>query len=254
MNASPQRAIALISDIHGNLPALEAVLADVREQRVDSIVCLGDVATLGPQPRPVIALLREACSAFILGNHDAALLDLERALALQIAPPLLPTLHWCAQQLTCDEVDFLRSFAPSLTLELAVGYDLLGFHGSPQSNTDLILTTTPPEELDRLLNGRTAALFGGGHSHLQMLRQHRGKQIVNPGSVGCAFLETPAPGVIPALTPWAEYGIIRMFEGAVSVDLRRVPFDVRAYCDVLARSDLPLRDWWLGQYSATLNR
>ena len=246
--------VALISDIHGNLPALEAVLADIRGQRVDSIVCLGDVATLGPQPRQVLARLREVCSAFILGNHDAALLDLTRAPELQIAPPLLPTLHWCAEQLSRDELDFLRSFTPTFTLELDADYRVLCFHGSPHSNTDLLLATTPPEELDRLLAEQTTTLFAGGHTHIQMLRQHRGKLIINPGSVGSAFLETPAPGATPSLTPWAEYALVRVLDGVVSVDLRRVPFDVRAYCDVLAHSDLPIRDWWLGQYSATHRR
>ncbi|MCB0291188.1 MAG: metallophosphoesterase, partial [Calditrichaeota bacterium] len=77
--------IALISDIHGNLTALEAVLADIRRRGADRIICLGDLATLGPQPREVIARLRELDCPGIMGNHDAALLHLEAAARYQIA-------------------------------------------------------------------------------------------------------------------------------------------------------------------------
>ena len=74
--------IALISDTHGNLPALEAVLEDIRAQGVDGIIFLGDAATLGPQPRETLEALRSLDCTCILGNHDAALLDLTRAAEL----------------------------------------------------------------------------------------------------------------------------------------------------------------------------
>ena len=109
--------LAFISDIHGHDTALEAVLNDLAGRQVDSIVCLGDVATIGPQPLPVIARLKSLGCAIITGNHDAALLDPASAPQLQIAPPLLPALEWCARQLAPDDIAYLQSFKPTLRSE-----------------------------------------------------------------------------------------------------------------------------------------
>jgi len=185
--------LALISDIHGNYTALEAVLADIRQQQVDSTLCLGDVATIGPQPEQVLDKLQALGCACVSGNHDAALLHLDAALAYQIAPPLIPTLHWCSRRLTAENLEYLRSCRPVIEVALGAEATLLCYHGSPHSTIDLILATTPAEELDRLLAGRAATVMAGGHSHLQMLRQHNGMLVINPGSVGSAFSNRPHP-------------------------------------------------------------
>ncbi len=243
--------LAVISDIHGHYTALDAVLDDLARQPIDSIVCLGDVATIGPQPLPVIARLKQLGCAVMTGNHDAALLNPASAPQLQIAPPLLPTLEWCARQLAPDDVAYLGSFRPTLEISLGPGAGVLCFHGTPHSNIGLLLPTTPAEELEGLFAGQAAGLMVGGHSHIQMLRQHGGKLFVNPGSVGSAFAQPPMPGVVPALLPWAEYAIVSWEGGVVSVDLRRVPFDVAAFYEAVAQSDIPLKDWWLQQYSTS---
>jgi predicted phosphodiesterase len=243
--------IALISDIHGHGIALEAVLADLHQQHVDSIICLGDVATIGPQPKQILAKLKAIGCICLLGNHDAALLHMEQALAYHIAPSLLPTLQWCAQQLAPAELEYLQSFIPVFDVPLGSDAALRCFHGSPHSNTDLILPTTPGEELNQLLAGETATVLAGGHSHIQMLRQHMGKLIVNPGSVGNAFLRPPMAGAVPTLLPWAEYALVTWAKGVLSVDLRRVPFDLAAFSEVIAVSDIPIRSWWLQQYAPT---
>ena len=241
--------IALISDIHGNDTALEAVLADLRQHQVDTMICLGDVATVGPQPRQVLARLKCLACPCILGNHDAALLHIEQAPAYHIAAPLITTLQWCAQQLAPEEFAYLRSFVPILDIPLGPDVTLRCFHGSPRSNTDLILPTTPEEDVDRLLGEQTANVLTGGHSHIQMLRQHLGKLIINPGSVGNAFLRPAKPGIVPSLLPWAEYALVTWDKGVLSVDLRRVPFDLTTFSRVVAASDIPIRSWWLQQYA-----
>jgi len=242
--------IALVSDIHGNGPALEAVLADIRRQTVDTLICLGDVATLGPQPRKVITALRDAGAACILGNHDATLLDLGKAEEYQIAPLLHPSLRWCADQLTPDDFDFLRSFQPRLDLDLDPVTRLTCFHGSPRSNTEVLLPTTPPEMLDEIFGQESATVLAGGHSHIQMLRQHKGRLIVNPGSVGNAFRLPFQPKTNPSLLPWAEYGILNLADGILSMDLKRVPFDLAAFKRIAAESSLPRREWWIEQYAS----
>ncbi|MCB0260060.1 MAG: metallophosphoesterase family protein [Calditrichae bacterium] len=241
--------IALISDIHGNLTALEAVLADIRRRGADRIICLGDLATLGPQPREVIARLRELDCPGIMGNHDAALLQPEAAEHFHIAPPLIPTLNWCAEQLDETDLAFLSKLVPTGEIPLAPRASLKCYHGSPFSNTDNIFPQTPEEELRRCFGNLHAAVFAGGHTHIAMVRPYHDALVVNPGSVGCPFAAIPPPGGVPALLPWAEYAEVMLQDNALSVTLHRIPFDTDAYKKVLSQSTLPIREWWISQYS-----
>lgn len=239
--------IALISDIHGNAVALEAVTREIDRAGVDQIVCLGDVATLGPRPGPVIEMLRELGCPCVLGNHDAFLLDPGLAEAYTEAPEIVEAVRWCRAQLSEEQLDHLRSFMPVIELPDA-GSGLLCFHGSPRSHTDDLLATTTPEELDRMLGGHDAAVMACGHTHIQMLRQHRGTLIVNPGSVGFPFKEHVG-GRPPELLPHAEYAVIETSGGALGVDLRRVSLEIDALREAAAACDSPLRGYMLQQYN-----
>lgn len=243
---------ALISDIHGNAFALEAVLADIEQQAVEGVICLGDVATLGPQPVPVLERLMQLRCVCILGNHDEALLNPTKAEALNIPVLLHSSLEWGRQQLTPEHFDFLRTFTPTHTVALSPTAEMLCFHGSPLSNIDLILAETPTAELDRLLAWQSAVIFAGGHTHFQLLRQHRGQLIINPGSVGNVFLTPSLNANRPTLLPWAEYALVSWVNGVASVDLRRVPFDVAAHLRVIDQTDLPLNSWLHEQYTRSL--
>ena len=240
--------IALISDIHANLPALNAVLDDIRTQGADQIIFLGDAATLGPYPKETLETLRALDCICIQGNHDAALLDLSRANELQIAAPLHPTITWGHSLLTEAEFEFLRSFHPTYQLDLG-GMTMLCFHGSPHSNTDVILSTTSEEIMDGFFAGQSADILAGGHSHIQMMRQ-RGRQIViNPGSVGYAFVEPfRYRGDTPRLLPWAEYALVRVEKSGWSAAIHRVPFDAQVVQRAVMASGSPNKDWWLTQY------
>ena len=241
--------LALLSDIHANHTALQAVLSDIRGQQIDSVVCLGDIATMGPQPKQVIAALQELGCPCIMGNHDEAVLQTDRAPQYQIAPPLIPLLHWCAAQLDENEKNFLRSFKPTLEIPLEANNSLLCFHGSPRSNIENIFAVTPPDDVDQMLAAHTANIFACGHTHLQMLRQHKGQLIVNAGSIGHPFRQTPVNGTPPTLLPWAEYAIVSSTQESLSVDLRRVFFDFKIFAETISRSDMPLKERWFQQYS-----
>ncbi len=234
--------IGFISDIHGNLTALEAVLADIDKQSVDSLICLGDVATLGPQPKQVVSRLRSLNCQCIQGNHESALLDLAKIEEYQIASSLAPALRWCGEQLDPEDMNFLRSFKPLLEIPMGSEHLMLCYHGSPQSNTDQILVTTPTNDLDKLFTNSEADILIGGHTHIQMLRRHDQKLIINPGSVGSAFRLPFQPGNLPQLLPWAEYGIINLDGDVLSVDLRRVPFDMAAFSEAVNLSRMPGRN------------
>ncbi len=242
--------IALISDIHGNGTALEAVLDDIHKQQVDSIICLGDVATLGPQPKETLDRIRGLKCPCILGNHESALLEPEKALYYHIAPHLMPSLEWCADRLSTDDFEFMRSFLPVTEVPLDDGaHSMLCYHGSPLSNIDNIFPDTPMDQLDKFFAGDTDyRILAGGHTHFQLLRQYRGRPVVNPGSVGSAFFAPSLSPTRPTLLPWAEYALIQATEGVVSVDLKRVAFDLDAFLAILDASGLPMKDWWRDQY------
>lgn len=235
---------ALISDLHGNLVALDAVLADAARAGVERIVCLGDVATLGPRPREVLARLRTLGCACIVGNHDAFLLDDALIHTYTETAIVVDAVDWCRAQLSADELDFVRTFVPELTLPLGGDATLACYHGTPRSHMEDLAPTATPDELDAFLAGRAATLFAGGHTHLQMLRQHRGALVVNPGSVGMPFREAPR-GAPPTILPHAEYAIV----SADEVRLRRVPLSKQALREQAASCDFPLRDWLVAQYA-----
>src|SRR6185503_21007890 len=163
--------VALISDLHANQLALDAVRRDIDRVGVDQVVCLGDVATLGPHPNAVIQTLRDMGCPCIKGNHDDFLLDPKLIHSYTEAPVVVDAVDWCRAQWSADELDFLRGFRATMEIDLDGRNKLLLFHGSPHSHMDDLLATTPPEELDRLLGGNQAPVMAGGHTHVQMLRQ-----------------------------------------------------------------------------------
>ncbi len=239
--------IALISDLHANEVALRAVLADVDRIGCDEIICLGDVATLGPQPKAVIQLLRERTTRRILGNHDDFMLNRDLIHSYTEVPVVVDSVEWCRARLSEDEIAFLRTFQANLEIPLDDHATLVLFHGTMRSHMEDLLATTPPEEVDEMLMGRRGTIMAGGHTHLQMTRQHRGILIVNPGSVGLPFQEHPTDRP-PTLLHHAEYATIEAAHGTVGVQLRRVPVDMRAMAAAIAATDNPIRHYLLEQY------
>jgi len=240
--------IALISDLHGSEFALNAVLADIARTGVDQIVCLGDVATLGPRPREVLGRLAELGCICILGNHDEFMLDERLIRSYSEVPIIVEAVDWCRAQLTAADLTFIASFTRRIELKLNNSGNLLLFHGTPDSNMTDLLATTAAERVDELLGARRATVMAGGHTHLQMLRQHRGTLLVNPGSVGLAFKEHAA-GKVPVLMPHAEYAVIDAMDGDVAVSLRRVPLDKAELREAAGAVQHPLKNWMLEMYA-----
>jgi putative phosphoesterase len=240
--------LAIISDIHGNFTALQAVLADINSQNVDDIICLGDIVTLGPQPKEVLNTLKELNCVIIKGNHDAAIVDPELALEYEITEYLIPDLYWCRERLTKEDLKLIDGFKSTHEMTLPNGVRVLFFHGSPLSTIDIIQATTEPELLEKYFEAQKATVFIGGHSHIQMYRRYGEKLIINAGSVGNAFKFAYAPGNIPSLLPWAEYTILSQTGNTLDVDLRRVYFNTGDLLKLVAQSQLPGTAWWMKQY------
>jgi putative phosphoesterase len=240
--------IALISDLHGNEHALNAVLDDARRQGTDRVICLGDVATLGTHPREVIGRLKELGCLCIMGNHDEFLLEPELIRKYTEVPIISAAVDWCRDRLSADELAFLGTFARSQAVPLEGGATLFVYHGSPRSHMEDILATTPAHEVDVMLDGHAATVLAGGHTHIQMVRQHRGSLIVNPGSVGMPFREYVS-GREPKVLIHAEYATIDCRDGAVSVTAHRVPVDRDRLRALAAASDNPLAPTLVKHYS-----
>jgi predicted phosphodiesterase len=137
--------VAIIADIHGNLQALEAVLAEIAAEPVDRIVCLGDVVSFGPQPREVIARLRALGCPVVVGNADAEVFDPRPSDGdvTDEGQHFIDMNRWTRGLLSEDELAYLRGFQPTVMVELGGGKTLLCYHGSPRSFNDRILPETP---------------------------------------------------------------------------------------------------------------
>jgi predicted phosphodiesterase len=233
--------IALLADLHGNLLALEAVLAALAREGVEQIVCLGDVAATGPQPRETLQRLRALGCPVVMGNADAWLLDPPAVASDDPATRRSEEIdRWCAAQLGPQELAFMRGFQPTVSLPLDGAGELLCFHGSPRSYDDILHATTPVEELAPLLAEHVAAvLLAGGHTHERLYRRLGAQTLINPGSVG-----------LPLDPPWAEYAIVSAEDSGLSVDFRRVRFDLDAVVDSIAASGMPHADWLAAEWRA----
>jgi predicted phosphodiesterase len=238
--------VGFISDIHGNLPALEAVLADLEQRGYDQLVCLGDVC-FGPQAPACLERVRELGCPVILGNWDSWSIDGFPPADDPVGIMLHEIGEWWAKQLTDDSRAFVHTFVP--TLELAVSDDcgMFFFHGSPRSFSDFLFATTPDDELERLLDGIEATVLVGGHTHLQMLRRFGRSVIVNPGSVGQPFRQWWPHEI--RVGRWAEYGIVDADGDDLDVALHRVQYDFGALLTVLEEGDMPHRRWWIDSYA-----
>jgi predicted phosphodiesterase len=199
----------------------------------------------------VLARLRALGAPCILGNHDEFMLEPASIHGYTDAPPVLAAVAWCRAQLAPEDLALLRTFVRAQRFELGAGASLLAYHGSPASNVRDLLAETPAAELDAALENATpaATVYAGGHTHVQMLRQHRGALVVNPGSVGMPFREYVG-GRAPTLLHHAEYATVEANEdGGVAVTLHRVPLDLAALRAQLRESDNPISPLLLAQYS-----
>lgn len=238
--------IALISDIHGNKVGLDAVLANLQSQPLDLLVCLGDVAATGPQPRAVLEQLRALAGPVVMGNTDKWLLDpVPWPAQDEDSRMVLEVELWGARQLTEEDRAFIRTFRPTVEVALEEGRSLFCYHGSPQSYNDVIRPTTSEADLEGYLSGTDAEVVAGGHTHEPMVRTFAGRLVVNPGSVGLPLVQIGGEMRNPL---WAEYALLEAIDRELRVELRRVPVDFEQLREAVHESGMPHGKRWLANW------
>jgi len=218
--------VAALYDIHGNLPALEAVLRDVDEARPDLILVGGDIVP-GPFPRGALELLLGLGERvrFIHGNCERAVVA-----AFDGAPfpaimsaSVRETTAWTAEQLDHAQRDILAAWPETLTLEIEGLGDVLFCHGSPRGDEEILTAATPTERLRAALAGVTQRTVVCGHTHMQFDRSLDGVRVVNAGSVGM---------------PYGEPGAYWLLLGP-TVELRRTIYDLQRVAEAIRASPYP---------------
>jgi putative phosphoesterase len=199
------RRVAAISDIHGNLPALEAVLADVEREGIETIVVPGDTIS-GPWAAEVFDLVKEAGGLVVRGNADREVIERSDRHG--------PLARWSADRMGDERLAFAASWPLTLELEVAGLGTVLVCHSTPDSEDPIYTSATPDDEVRALFGDVDAQVVLCGHTHMQYDRLlGSGLRIVNPGSIGM-----PYEGTRGAF--WATLG--------PSVELRRTDYDVEA--------------------------
>src|SRR5690606_15744094 len=202
--------IALLADVHGNLPALEAVLGDMTRFDVTDLVSLGDMANFGPAPRESLRRLRSLVPAVaIMGNTDHYLLqprtEADVATPNADTPRFLEVEAWCADRMFDEDREFVRTFQSTARL-LVDEVEMLAYHGSPRSFDDQVRSSTADASLGAWFTGHDAKVLLGAPAHGQFVRRYHGAGRRSPGSVGMPF-HTPRGGSVESPTV-AEYALV----------------------------------------------
>jgi predicted phosphodiesterase len=223
-------SVAVLSDIHGVLPALDAVLAEPDVAGAERIVLTGDIAA-GPEPSAVLDRLLDLGDrvTWVRGNADRELVELAAGADIPIPDEISP---WAARQLSADHLDWLAALPHPVTLAVDGFGSVLFCHGTPRDDAEVVLVDT---RLDRWADvladvpGDVETILCG-HTHMPFTRLAHRRQIINPGSVG-----------MPYGRSGAHWALLR--SGHVS--LRRTDFDiVRACADIGERSSFAgAADW-----------
>ena len=231
--------IAVIADIHGNVVALEAVLADLeRRGGADHVIAPGDMFAYGPTPNEVFAILQKLSNAhFLLGNTDRYLL--ERTYPAtggdEWQDKLLLSFRWTDEHMEAQGLRFLETLPLSLTIREG-DWRLLAVHGTPRSDEEGITAATSDGDFDGMgISPAAVDLIVCGHTHVPLDRTINGVRVVNAGSVGLPFDGDPH----------ACYAHISVTPGegaSPEVELRRVAYDVEKVVEQFYAVDHPAAD------------
>jgi predicted phosphodiesterase len=215
--------VAALYDVHGNLPALEAVLTEVEASEADAVVVGGDIA-IGPMPRATLERLLALGerALFLRGNGDREIAE----------PPHGGDLweertRWSASQLDRGQLAWLAALSDTQTVDVDGLGPVLFCHGSPRRDDEILTAISPEERVAAAVAGVAEPMVVCGHTHVQFDRQAAGKRLVNAGSVGMPYEAQPG-------AYWALLG--------PGVELRRTDYDREAAAEAIRATGFPAAD------------
>lgn len=233
--------IALVSDIHGNLAALQAVVDDFGRRGVDAVINLGDSLSGPLLPLETARFLMARDWLHLAGNHERQILSLR-------VDDCDPSDLYARQQLGVAELAWIATLAPFHRY----GEEILLCHGTPGHDAEYFLESVEPgrlraatpDEIKRRLGETTARVIAGGHTHVpRVVRTARGQMLVNPGSVGQPAYDDAQPvyHAVESGAPDARYAIIESRGERWSAELIAVPYDHESMAALARRHGRP--DW-----------
>ena len=227
--------LAVLSDVHGNVAALDAVIGEIGRAKPDLIAVAGDFALHGPEPQAVVERIRrleQDGAAVVQGNTDVAVADFDFAAAFPWMPEVPESFRaaaeWAHDQLDADGIDWLRRLPSERRLMLGETMVLV-CHASPGSQTAGFLTDLDPAVVVEMAGRTDARLICCGHTHVPEVRDLGWKMIVNDGSCGYTFDGDPA----------ASWALVEVEGDEVRVTVRRTAYDAGAAADAIGRRGLP---------------
>jgi len=211
--------VAVLSDIHANPFALEAVIDDIARQKVDEVIVGGDLVGRGPLGSRVVARIQDLGWVGVRGNHEDYTLNFRRenVHATWLTAREWAASRWMAAELSPEHVEYLDTLP--FTRAASVAPSLRVFHGSPDSYREGLGDWTDNDIIERHINGIEETLLVCGHTHRPMVRETPGGLVVNVGSVGLPFNGDPR----------AQYAIFTQKNGHWQVELRQVDYDRDAF-------------------------
>ena len=229
--------IVILSDVHGNAVALEAVRKALRGEKPDMVAVAGDHALNGPDPVGTVDQLRamEADGAVIVsGNTDIAVTDFDYAAAFPWMTDGVPetfraAAEWAHDALGDERIDWLRRLPSERRLLAEDGTMILICHGSPGSQASGFYQALDPSVIIELVSRTDARVIACGHTHLPEIRDLGWKLIVNDGSAGYVFDGDPTAS-------WAR---VDLNDGEVQAEIRRTEFDVLSVANAISSRGLP---------------
>lgn len=220
--------VAALYDIHGNLPALEAVLMEVRAAGVDRVVIGGDVLP-GPMPRECLDLLLAVHihTDFIIGNGDRETIAAKHGTMSSVVPASFrETMEWNAAQLSDADEQLINAWPLTRTLHIDGVGDVLFCHATPRNDTEIFTSATSDEKLRPVFDPLGVAAVVCGHTHMQFDRTIGGTRVVNAGSVGMPFDDAGAYWLL------IDSGI----------ELRKTDYDLATAAERVRRTAYPQAD------------
>ncbi len=223
--------IALIGDIHANLPALDAVLEDAARWKVEQFWNIGDFVGYGPYPNEVIERCREMNALSVVGNYDRKVLrfaEKEEKWSKKKQPEKMAAFRWAAQQLSPANSGYLHALPEQRVLEI-YGWQILIIHSSPADPKEHLCPETPAARFEEIARLYPYDLIICGHSHQPFVCKAGDTWFINTGSVG-----RPDDG-----DPRAGYAVLDLLPGSLSVEHQRVTYPVDQTVQAVRDHHLP---------------